>query len=341
MANEFPSHVQSIYYVLEVAGKISRTTRSPAATVAGATLLWDGRDSYNRVINGSAKARLSIGFEDLNNYAISTSGSASGSSFGAPPEASSIAFVARDKGALQQVWKGYPRLLGQQGRSRAGRMVAGSHHMYDPIGGTLYLGSGERRTASAMGNVAKVVPSTRGSFCSAISCGTPIFDKYSLGHIAVDASGNVLLPYSGDGSGPSAPGIIRILGPTGSFIDSIPAAGRPYAIALAPDGTMYYSEQTLHQVRRRNSNGTSTVIAGTGWPASKAMAARRQRPCSIGQGQSPSAWMAVYSWRTRTTIEFAGWPRTEPSRPMLATELRGSKRMAGWLRERPRLPSEH
>lgn len=297
MANEFPSHVQSIYYVLEVAGKISRTTRSPAATVAGATLLWDGRDSYNRVINGSAKAKLSIGFEYLNNYAISTSGSASGSSFGAPPEASSIAFVARDKGALQQVWEG---TLGSWD-NRAGLGLGGwslsSHHMYDPIGGTLYLGSGERRTASAMGNVAKVVPSTRGSFCSAISCGTPIFDKYSLGHIAVDASGNVLLPYSGDGSGPSAPGIIRILGPTGSFIDSIPAAGRPYAIALAPDGTMYYSEQTLHQVRRRNSNGTSTVIAGTGvagfqGDGGSATAALLNRPGAIAIGLDGSVFVA-------------------------------------------------
>ncbi len=296
--NEVPSHVAKIFYVLQVAGKSIGETRTPSPVVAATTLRWDGKDSYGRIINGAAKARLSIGFSYPNGYAISTSGGGGG--FGAPPEPSTIASIGRDVGTLQQVWEGTLGTWDNRIGLELGGWSLSAHHVYDPTSGTLFLGSGERRTASSLGNVARIIPATRGTFCTAFNCGTPISTRYQLGHIAVDPAGRVVLPYLAEGAGPGTPGIIRYLGPSGAFVDSIPNAGRPRAVAVAPDGTLYYSEQTSHQVKRRTPDGTTTVFAGTGTAGflgdgGPATAARLNTPGAIALGLDGSLFIADQS----------------------------------------------
>ena len=297
-SNEFPSHVLEIRYTLQVAGKSVSLLRSPASVVPAATLQWDGRDSFGRVVNGPVKARLSVGFEYQNLYAVSISGSNSGPGFGAPADASSIVYQGRERGMLEQVWEG---TLGDWDNAPGlglGGWSLSAHHLYDPASGTVYLGSGERIAAAATGNVARIVPATRGSFCSAISCGTPVYTRYALGLIAVDASGRVIVPYLIDGAGPSSPGIIRFLGTAGTFVDSIPNAGQPRGVAVGPDGTLYYSEQEQHDVKRRAPDGTTTIFAGTSGAAGflgdggPATAARLNFPGALALGLDGSLFIA-------------------------------------------------
>jgi RHS repeat-associated protein len=296
--NEFPSHAMSISYVLQVAGKTIGETRSPTGIVSGTTLRWDGRDVYGRVVNGAAKAKLSIGFEYPNTYAISTSGGGGGGGFGAPPEAGSIAFIGRRSGVLQQVWEGTIGSWDNRAGFALGGWSLSAQHVYDPTSGTLYLGSGERRAAATLGNVARIIPATRGTFCGATNCGTPIRTRFALGHLAVDGAGRVVLPYLQDGAGPSAPGIIRILGTAGNFVDSIPNAGNPRGVAIAPDGTLYFSDQFAHVVRRRTPDGTTVVLAGTTGSAGflgdggPATSAKLNNPGAIALGLDGSLFIA-------------------------------------------------
>ncbi|HEU6453721.1 MAG TPA: RHS repeat-associated core domain-containing protein [Gemmatimonadaceae bacterium] len=296
-ANEFPAHAIDLTYTLDVAGK-RIVAKSPLGSVIPATTLqWDGRDAFGRTINGSARATLSIDLAYSNVYAISTSGGAGGSTFGGGPPLSAIADISREKGVLRQVVE---MTLGTWD-NRAGLALGGwslsPHHVYDPVAGVLYLGSGEREAATALGNVARIIPATRGSFCSAFGCGTPIRTRYDLGRPAVDAAGRLYLPYKQDGAGPSAPGKIRVLGPNGVFVDSIPDAGLPVSVAVAPDGTVYFSEPDLHRIRQWRSGVGITPFAGTGTagfsgdggPASDA---QFNRPGALAVGADGSLFVA-------------------------------------------------
>src|SRR5262249_18549418 len=60
--NEFPSHVVSVYYLLEVAGRAIEIRPTLGSTIAATKIVWDGKDAYGRPVNGRQKATLSIGF---------------------------------------------------------------------------------------------------------------------------------------------------------------------------------------------------------------------------------------------------------------------------------------
>jgi RHS repeat-associated protein len=253
--------------------------------VSPTTLRWDGTDAYGRPVNGSVKAKVHVQFVYSNAYAVGPGGGGGG--FGSPPPAGAVAFTSRYLAVLQKVWEG---TLGSWDH-RAGLGLGGwslsPHHVYDPTSGTLLLGSGERRAAATLGNVAKILPATRGGD----------FTKIGPGRIAVAPDGRVFVPYLRTASPSTAPGIIRILGTDGTFVDSIPNAGRPRSLALAPDGSIYYAEQDSHRVWRRMPDGTRTVFAGTGalgfqGDGGPATAARLCSPDGIALGPDGSLFIA-------------------------------------------------
>jgi RHS repeat-associated protein len=301
--NEFPSHVRNLVYRLEVAGKQIVVKHPRAPIIPATTLRWDGKDVYGRTINAPVRARLFTLFEYQNTLGLSgASGGGGGGvgrppSFGAPPSTNAIAGVSREAVMLQQIWEGTLGTWDNRTGIELGGWSLSPHHVYDPISGMLYLGSGERRAAATLGNVARIVPPTRGTFCGAISCGIPIFTRSQLGWVATDAAGRLVIPYQVDGAGTSAPGIIRVLGPNGTFVDSIPNAGRPSAVAVAPDGTVYIGEQTSHRIRRWRPGQPITAFAGTGTAGfsgdgGPALSAQLNRPGALALGADGSLFVA-------------------------------------------------
>jgi RHS repeat-associated protein len=162
-----------------------------------------------------------------------------------------------------------------------------AHHVYDPTSGTLLLGSGERRAAGTLGNVARILPATRSTD----------FTKIGPGKIAVAPDGRVFVPYARTGVPTTAPGVIWILGTDGTFADSISLPQHPRSVALAPDGTLYYAEQDSNRVWIRTPDGTRTVFAGTGTfgfsgDSGPATAARLCSPDGIALGPDGSLFIA-------------------------------------------------
>jgi DNA-binding beta-propeller fold protein YncE len=288
--NEFPSHALTVEYRLDVAGRTIRFQRPGGALIEGTTLSWDGLDAYGRVVNGSAKAKVKVVFEYPNLYAVA-SGGAGGRSFGRPRPPGTLVFGGRASYAIIKIWQGTLGSWDDHARLGLGGWSLSPHHVYDPTSGTLLLGSGERRAAATLGNVATIIPATRGS-----KIGSQ-WNKYGLGLIAVAPDGRLVLPYEVDGPLDNSPGIIRILGTDGTFVDSIPNAGRPRSVALAPDGSIYYAEQDSHRVWVRTPDGARSVFAGTGTfgfsgDGGPATAARLCQPDGIALGPDGSLFIA-------------------------------------------------
>ncbi len=303
--NEVPSHVRNLVYRLEVAGRQIVVKHPKAPIIPATTLRWDGKDAYGRTLNAPTKARLTTLFEYQNTLGLSGAsgggggggGAARAPSFGAPPAIGAIGGVSREAVLLQQVWDGTLGTWDNRVGLELGGWSLSPHHVYDPISGMLYLGSGERSEAATLGNVARIVPPTRGTFCGAISCGIPIFTRSQVGLMTADASGRVFIPYSVDGAGTSAPGIIRVLSPTGTFVDSITNAGRPTAVAVAPDGTLYIAEQFGHRIRRRRPGEAIATFAGTGvagfsGDGGPAISAQFNQPSAMALGADGSLFIA-------------------------------------------------
>ncbi len=158
-------------------------------------------------------------------------------------------------------------------------------HQYDPTSQTLYLGTGERRSARAFGNTLTVVAGVRdtgytGDGGPATQARLYGPNRVELGpdgslYIAnggrariskVDPTG-IITTFAGDGTG----GICPAQQPVACG-DGGPAAGigsttkfrRPMGMAFAPDGSLYIADINDARVRRVRPDGIIETVAGTG-----------------------------------------------------------------------------
>ncbi len=99
-----------------------------------------------------------------------------------------------------------------------------AHHSYDPVGQILHLGTGERRSALSL----------------RINAINPVAGKATP---AGYGGGG----FSGDG-GPAADALFKF----------------PSVVAVAPDGSLYITDEYNHRIRRVGTDGIVTTVAGNG-----------------------------------------------------------------------------
>src|SRR5206468_3909950 len=74
-----PTGLEKVFVYLDVAGqRITRVFNQPFATPTVVSLPWNGLDAYGRRIEGSAAARLSIGYQYMVAYAAASGGQSLG-----------------------------------------------------------------------------------------------------------------------------------------------------------------------------------------------------------------------------------------------------------------------
>lgn len=220
-AAAIPVSLKRIELEVTVAGQTYVRSFSPAINLVH-TYTWDGKDAYGRVLQGARPATVRIGYTYAGVY-LTPSQRVAGwnaeplfghfSYFGSPVSGN----INRMEVTLWQEantsfgsWDN--RALGLGGWSLS------NHHVYDPFSQKLFLGDGRHRRANAQSN-----------------------------DIVVTAAGTGVGGFSGDG-GPATEAQLYF----------------PYSVAVAPDGTMYYSEPSGARVRRVTSNGIISTVAGNG-----------------------------------------------------------------------------
>ncbi len=264
-----PSSLKRIDLVMEIAGRRieRRLPPIPNQTVA---FEWDELDAFGRPVQGLQKVSIKIGYAYDPVYATPAELSAAFGRFsGVPLEGSRARNEVR-------IWQEQTSQLGvwTNHGDNLGGWSLDKHHAYDPVNRVLYQGDGSQRsTLNAVSS--NIINTIAGNGRSGFSGDGALATKASLSanDIALRADGSL---YFSDTENHrirriDLDGIITTVagnGTTGFSSDGVQATQAslryPQAIAIATDGSLYFSQLFEYRIRRVGSDGIITTVAGNG-----------------------------------------------------------------------------
>jgi RHS repeat-associated protein len=227
---------------------------------------WDGKDGYGRTLQGQTLATVRVGYTYDGVYQKTTR-------FGSNGNGTVITgSKTRQEITLWQVYS-VPLGLFDARALGLGGWSLNIHHLYDAARGRLFLGNGERRDLSALPATLSTVSGN--GMASHCGDGGPAVDAclFGVNDVAVAPDGSLYLADTFNERvrriGPD--GIITTVAGTGTEGyngDTIPATSAqlrgPTAVAVGPDGSLYIADNFNQRVRRVDTAGLITTIAGTG-----------------------------------------------------------------------------
>ena len=312
----YPASLKAVVVEAEIAGQRFEQ-RLEAAPGLRSSIFWDGRDAYGRLIQGRQRARVRVGhvyagvYGNAPRFGVQGDGPISGSS------TREEVTLWRETEVPIGNWDAAPQGLGGFGLA--------SHHAYDPESQTLFLGDGTQRSARSVapvlvevgapdigpgGSIYAVHAAPDGSFYTASTDGR-------IHHIASDGAVTLLadgladprdVAIATDGTLYVAEtGALRITaiapdgtrttfagGGTDPFLDisgaAIPATAAalhgPTALALAPDGSLYFLDPDgpIGLVRVVDPSGMLSNVHGLGAPVDLALGPNGSLYVSQGGG---------------------------------------------------------
>src|SRR3954454_10250115 len=137
-----PAAMSRVDLSIEVAGRTITKSFDRAPNLSY-TFIFDGKDAYGRPVQGQQKIDVRI---DYVYPAVYRAPSTFGSSFAAIGGAVLSANRTRQEISVGQQWSGLIGGLNSPASALAGWSID-VHHTYDPVGRTLYLGDGSKRSA--------------------------------------------------------------------------------------------------------------------------------------------------------------------------------------------------
>jgi len=150
--DQIPTGVKRAELTIEVAGRTFTQSFAPQVN-CWATFMWDGKDAYGRDVIGMQKAKVTRSYIYDGVYMTPLElERAFGELSGVPM----LGIRARQEIALSQVSEAYIAGINALKPTIAGWSVD-INHFYDPKAGILYLGNGERRSATQMPMVMQTV----------------------------------------------------------------------------------------------------------------------------------------------------------------------------------------
>jgi YD repeat-containing protein len=231
-----PTGLTHVYLDVTVAGRQFEYEFDPDPDQSF-TFEWDGLDAYGRELIGEQPVKVVTGYAYEGQYerplALSSAFGAAGSGSGGG--GGGIGFVtAREEVVLTTEWRGFigGRFIGgSDARARSfGGWSLDVHHAYDPVGGRLYLGDGQTRSASGIGQIIETVAGD-GS-------------QTSFEDVTIAPDGRVVFLESGLVRRIETDGSISTLAGAGPLSpDSVPADSasltHPFALAYGPDRSLW------------------------------------------------------------------------------------------------------
>jgi RHS repeat-associated protein len=257
-----PGPLQRIEVELTVGGRTFSQTL-PAQANQFFDFTWDGKDAFGRLLQGVQPALMRVGNVYDAVYADSPR-------FGAPGGAST-GVVTRVQAAL---WGSRSYGLGiwdAKGEGLGGWNLS-VHHVYDPVGQVVQLGSG---TPRASNRLAAVISAVAGNGMSGFSPdGTLAREAKLMGpyDVAVAPDGTLFIAEQTcvrrvlpNGALATHAGTCGVSGVTGDGGLATEATLHVTRMAIGPDGTMYLSDILNDRIRKIDSTtGIITLAVGTG-----------------------------------------------------------------------------
>jgi RHS repeat-associated protein len=266
-----PDTLLRIDLEVNIAGRVI-TQSFPAAPNQDYTFIWDGLDAYGRTVSGEQNLQVRIGYVYPGFYNLPP---ALAASFGA----ASGQRIPGDIPARQpaMLWQTYASQMGQYDARESAQAgwELNVHHRYDPVSRILYQGNGNRH--SILGVITNNAVTTiagdgiRGSEGDGGLATQASFDAPSVSSVEADGSYYIIeggrhriRRVSPDGivSAVAGNGIFGFSGDGGLALQA--SLFFPSDIAVAADGSLYFSDLGNQRIRRVDLSGIISTVAGNG-----------------------------------------------------------------------------
>ena len=299
--NNIPASLKRIGLKINIAGR-QFMHAFPALPNQIHTFIWDGKDAYGRTLQGQQVANVNIGYV----YDAVYLGTSFTQGFGRFSDSGIPISGSRARGELT-IWQEYNAGVGSwDARSQGlGGWSLNIHHAYAPHSQTLYLGNGNRRTATNKNDIITTITSlhpflinSRVKVIEGVAVGPDgiiyIIDRvneqirsFGTDGVMTTVAGNGIRGFSGDG-GPA------INAQLFSSTD----------VALGPDGSLYIADQGNHAIRKVTPDGIINTVAGDGaggrsGDGGPATSAQLLGPTGVAIGPDGSIYIADRSLRIR------------------------------------------
>lgn len=243
-----PASLHRIEVTMSVAGQVLGETLPPLPNQQ-VVLQWDRRDAYGRAVEGAQKAEIAVAY--VYPAVVMTTErfgyNGNGIAIEGAPSRQEVRLVQRFSRLLQS------RDARNQG---IGGWTLSNHHQYDPLGRTLHLGNGRRR--SEVNTLGPVMEQTVTTF------GNPTNMEFAPDGSLYYVSADILFRLNLDGTVDTlsigcAPGELTYVGQ----LPDVSTCG-VRGLAIAPDGVIYLGDAAgeRHVIRRVDPSGNVTEIAG-------------------------------------------------------------------------------
>ncbi len=273
--DSLPASLARIHLEILVAGRKFRESFSPQPNLTY-TFTWDGKDAYNRTLQGGQPivVRIRYAYPGVY-YSVSSDFERSFSRVRGRSGVAAAVFDMRPEYEIV-IWQDWHGRIGSwDARAQGlGGWSVDVHHAYDPIGRVFFLGDGRRRS---VGGIIQGISTVAGTGTAGYSGDGGLATEAQLNYprslaLAPDGSLYIADMYNHR---------IRRVGP-GGIITTV--AGTSYAgysgdgglateaqlnypngVTLAPDGSLYIADWYNHCIRRVGPGGIITTVAGTGY----------------------------------------------------------------------------
>jgi RHS repeat-associated protein len=255
--NDIPASLKRILLEISVAGTIFTQT-FPAAPNQSYSYTWDGKDAYERIVQGLQPATVKIGYVydvvyySARNYTVPTFGGRATTQISTGVQGREEAIIWQTEQTNIGVWEA--KTLGLGGWS------IDVHHAYDPVGKTLYQGNGVKRSAlnENVSVLTALTTENGGVNDIAVSSDGSVYYRYSYFQCyiyKIDKDGNkTIVAGNGSCNGSSGDGGIATNA-------SLSAGGATMTVGF--DGALYFEDGSL-RIRRVGQDGIINTFAGTG-----------------------------------------------------------------------------
>jgi RHS repeat-associated protein len=267
-----PQSLKRIELHLEIAGKIFEHT-FPSTTNQNFTYVWDGKNNYGQIIQGSVSALVKIGYVYNGFYYSSTNNLFQ--SFGQFGSSQISGTIIPQELVIWQESLVPVTILNFVDAAIGGWSIS-PHHFYNAADYVLFAGDGSRRSVKGLGETIIETVAGGGNFpvSGPHTDGSPALGAdVSISNVAIlpdgsyyfsDEINHVVFHVGLDGLLTRIAGIYGTQGYSGDNTPAVTATlSYPKGLAIAPDGNLFIGDHGNAVIRQVTPNGIITTFAGS------------------------------------------------------------------------------
>lgn len=295
--NEFPESLRSIEVEAKVAGTSRKTIVLPGQDT-NYSFTWDGLDAFGREVTQPTNATFTLTYNFQSEYFVFPA-QPDGTSFNSPWAANTVGTAVPSRNAFSVV-ENVPVLMNPpklyqstQVQNEIGGWTFANHHQYNPVTKKLSLGTGHVIESNSLSpivtNIAgegQILGDGGLALYSRLQLpvyylprpdGSAYISDYGHSRIRKISPSGIISTIAGTG----------VAGNTGNGGQATQAQiGSPVGLTFASDGSLYFTDATMHVIRKINPSGIISTIAGNGVAGytgdnGPAAAAQINRPLAI------------------------------------------------------------